>query len=380
MDGQAAAAASGQMQIGMAAPWGVGKTSLVTALLDEANRMLAGTAVSVQASGPTQLRLDRLKNEMRGHLRGKEFVPGGISGTQEISDFTLNLKVANTAHSFALKIMDYPGGLLESQEGEPWQRLTQWLQASDVLILPVDAAMIMEAVTPKQHSQVESVLNIASMERLAGTLWAKQRAHSGAAVKNAGMLVLAPVKCESYFADNGGMLDKADELYREVVRRYTPVLEAVWREAGATEVVYCPIDTLGCVEVVRVEWDIVGAERPRTHYRVRGETRPCPKGGADLFSHLARRMLAAGRDVQGVRVQERQDELKVMVDEATRDDGLVLNFWRWLSGRQHALEEQARRQGEVLHQEFRALQHLEQTMRQVAEREVGGRVRLIAPW
>jgi hypothetical protein len=383
----------GAMHIGLAAPWGIGKTSVVAALLDEANEVLAGTPVSVEAAGPTRKRLNQLNNEIRshlrakefvpggqlnneirGHLRAKEFVPGGMRGTQEISLFSLDIHAVGTEKKFTLEIMDYPGGLLDSQEGEQWEQVKRWLRQADVLMLPIDAALLMEAVTPKHHRQLEEVLNISEMEALASREWAKQRVHGG---RGPGTLVLVPVKCETYFADNGGTADRSMRLYERVMDRYGPVVSAVVREAADTRVVYCPVDTLGCVEVVRVEWSKDGVARPQSHYRVRGQPTLSRRGAADLFVMLVDQMLSAAQGEQADRAQETREIADMAHQAAEQDLGGWGNFWAWLSGARKEARQHAAALGAEASREQEALAALVRTLEEIRKRPLSGRSRTV---
>jgi len=364
----------GAMLIGLAAPWGIGKTSVVAALLEEANEVLAGTPVSVDVAGPTRKRLNQLNNQIRGHLRAKEFVPGGIQGTQDVSRFSLDINAVGTEKKFTLEIMDYPGGLLDSQEGEQWEQVKRWLRQADVLMLPIDAALLMEAITPKHHRQLEEVLNISEMEALASREWAKQRVHGG---RGPGTLVLVPVKCETYFADNGGTVDRSMRLYERVMDRYGPVVSAVVREAADTRVVYCPVDTLGCVEVVRVEWGKDSLDRPRSHYRVRGQPTLSRRGAADLFVMLVDQMLSAAQGEQADRAQEVREAADLARELAEEDFGALGNFWAWLSGARKALRNEASAQGSAANREQEALAALVRTLEEIRKRPLSGRSRTV---
>lgn len=358
----------GAMYVALAAPWGVGKTSVIGALLEEATGVLAGTPVSVEATGPTSKRLNQLTNEIRGHLRAREFVPGGIRGTQEVAEFSLAVRAVGTDREFRVEVLDYPGGVVDVQSGAQWAHVKQWLQDSEVLILPIDATLLMEAVTARQHNLAEELLNIAQMEVSVRT-WAKHRVHAGHAP---GLLVLAPVKCETYFADNGGVQDRSEALFQRVMEVYAPVLAGVRGEAAETEVLYCPIDTLGCVEVLRVEWPKDDG-RPIPHYRVRGDPVLKRKGAADLFVKITDRMLsqAHGSQVDAVRHATETAEQKARYAE--QSFGLVGNFWAWLSGERDRLRRLATGSRGQAAKEQEALEALVATLEEVRRRPLGAR-------
>ena len=367
-------AVAGGMHIALAAPRGVGKTSVLTALFAEANEVLAGTRVSVEAMGPTRMRFNKLDNALRGHLRAKQFVPEGIGGTQEPAQFSLEVSAAGTEHKFKLEVLDYPGGLLDTHEGEQWQQVSTWFKRADVLILPVDATLLMEAATAKQHQLAEELLNIAEMESVAARQWAKERR---AAKLSPGLLVICPVKGETYFSDNGGTSDRADELWSRVQSAYGRVVDAVKKEAAGVRVMYCPIDTIGCVEIMRVEWPRPPTPdgRPIAHYRVRGDAQIRRKGAADLFVAIVARMLGDVRDLQAQEAAAAAEAARLEREVAEANRGALGNFWWSITGKRKKLRRQADRKEEEARLEERALAELQETLEQVRSRPPGARVR-----
>lgn len=366
------------MYVALAAPWGVGKTSIVSAILDEANEILAGTPVRVEATGPTRKRINDLRNQIRGHLRGREFVAQGIKGSEELSRFTLGIGVAGTEREFRIEILDYPGGLLDpvdlARRGaagkEQWREIKDFIQRSDVLVLPIDASVLMEAVTAPQHGRVEAMLDLSEMEALAGREWARQRAASG---RKPGLLVLAPVKCETYFADNGGTIDRSEALYDRVMEVYRLVIAAARREAPETAVFYCPVDTLGCVELLRVDWPKEEGARPVPHFRVRGEPVLKRKGAGDLFVKLVDRMLSGAADEHAAAAQKANAEARSARSTAGQDRGLLGNFWSWIGGeRRRLLRRASRLEADALLEEA-AFASLVETLQVVQSRPMGRR-------
>lgn len=300
-------------------------------------------------------------------------MPEGIGGTQDVAQFSLEIRAAGTERTFRLEVLDYPGGLLESQEGEQWRQLREWIKQADVLLLPVDATLLMEAVTSWHHQRAEELLNLAEIESIAVRQWAKERAASNL---SPGLLVLAPVKCESYFADNGGNSDRASALRDRVGRVYGHVLDAVHKESPDVRVMYCPIDTIGCVEVMRVQWpardDPDG--KPNAYYRIRGDAQLRQKGAGDLFVALVDRMLDGAR-----KQQERKADAAARIAELQRhvantDHGMLTNFWVWINGERRRLLAEADSASANAAGKLAALQAFEQTLDDVRRRPMSTRV------
>ena len=307
-------------KIGIIGPTRVGKTSLITAILEDAQKLLAGTPVTMEAVGTTKARIKQHKDELRGSLMAGHFDPGHLAGTQEPFVFELALGVDRHALRFA--ILDYPGAWLDStartgREEQRWQAECEpWLKGASVLLVPIDAAVAMESTLKAELVAAQRALQITEAEEVARR-WAKARKASG----ERGLLVLAPLKCESYFADNGGIKNRSEELYARVRELYGYLVEAVRQEAGPlVDVQYHPIDTFGCVEVKRAEWTFAPAGGPVFHaeYLVRPPSKVSPRGADGILVALCRHLVG---------------------EQATRNHGLLGNLWRWLTGERRRLSD-----------------------------------------
>lgn len=308
-----------EFKIGVIGPSRVGKTSLVTALLEDTQRLLAGTPVSMEPVGSTKARVTQQKNELRASLIAGEFDPGRLAGTQEPFVFELELRAER--YALHLAALDYPGKWLAAGERTPqeearWKAECEpWLRESQSLLVPIDAAVAMESTLKRELVAAQELLQIAEAEEVTRR-WAKARKE----LAEPGLLLLAPLKCEAYFADNGGLRDRSDELHRRVLELYGYLVEAARQEAGELVTVeYHPIDTFGCVELKRAEWtpDPSGAIFT-AEYMVRPPGRVSPKGADGLLVALCR------HTVRG---------------HAERDRGFALNFWKWLTGERRRLRD-----------------------------------------
>jgi hypothetical protein len=353
----------------MVAPPGIGKTSVISALLAEANEVLSGTPVSLLPENPTRIRLSLLDNEIRGHIQGKTFVGTGIKNTQGNFEYRLNLQTEGLAQPLALQILDYPGRLVAEQEGAAWQGVQQWFAQSDILILPIDATLLMESVLHRHKAILAQVLNLAEVERVAAIYWARQRVANG---RGAGKLVLVPVKCESYFADNGGTVDHSSRLYGQVTQWYGPIVDAVLRESPLTQVLYCPIDTLGCVELVRVDWK----PHPETHFKARSST-VARRGAADLFVTIVDQIFSNVEAEQAARARAAAEDAQNARKEADRDRGVVGNFLAWFRGERDQLRIQAAEKVVAAQREQDAALKLARTLESVRKRPRGARLRAV---
>jgi hypothetical protein len=331
-----------EFKVAIVGPRRVGKTSLITALLSETQKLLAGTPVSIAPVGTTEARIAQHKNDLRGALLAGEFHPGALGGTQAPFTFTLAMTVNKTGIVWA--ILDYPGGWLDtrtrgSENDAEWEKCRRWIAESPVLLLPVDASVLMEATLRRERITAQNLLQIGQTEELARE-WAKGRA----VARQPGLVILAPVKCESYFNDNGGLLDNKEELYRRVVQTYKPVIDAIRQEMAGMmglSVQYHPVDTFGCVELQSAEWrPVEGAPEsaPLTFsatYIVRPPGEPSPRGAGGILISICRQIVEA---------------------QTGKGRGFLAELWSWLTG---------------------SKRRLRQTVEDLSKIELGSRVRML---
>jgi hypothetical protein len=112
-------------------PSGVGKTSLITAIIDDAQRLLAGKPVSMVAIDETEALVHQSRDEARTALRWGEF-KAGIEGSQDLRKYHIALRAGmGRSVEIPFDVLDYPGWWM-SAEGEERQRIDdQWQSAAD---------------------------------------------------------------------------------------------------------------------------------------------------------------------------------------------------------------------------------------------------------
>lgn len=308
-----------EFKVAILGPRRVGKTSIITALLSEAQKLLAGTPVSITPVGKTEARVAQHKNDLFGALLAGEFNAGALGGTQSPFTFTLSMSIGRQGITWA--ILDYPGGWLDartrgSENEAEWEKCKSWIAGSSVLIIPVDAAVLMEATLSKEKIAGLHLLAVSQTEEMARE-WAKGRATA----REPGLCLIVPVKCESYFADNGGLTDKNEELCRRVLAAYKPVLDAIRQEmaSGAgLSIQYHPVDTFGCVELGTAEWKSNGGTTFTAHYLVRPPGHPHPRGAGGLLSAICRHIVEA---------------------QSNKRNGFLADLWAWLTGARRRLRQ-----------------------------------------
>ncbi|MEV6025620.1 hypothetical protein [Streptomyces sp. NPDC052036] len=284
----------------MVGPSRVGKTTMLTAVLAETESMLAGSGVSLVLDEATELRVRKNRKELRRAIESREFDAASLGGSQAKALYQVSLQAfGDSRPGIPFSILDYPGGWLDPavrvrvpQAKESWAECERHITESLMLLVPVEAAVLMEAVTPAQRRAVADLLGLEDVEALARK-WARARNRPEHRDEPA-VLVLAPLKCEKYFDDNGGKGREAGRLRQLVREKYRTIVGAVHEEAKDrnVRVVYAPIDTYGCVDLMEAEWVEVDDDGDRTldfrgHYRFREippEVRP--KAAATVMREL----------------------------------------------------------------------------------------------
>ena len=279
-----------------------------------------------------------------------------------------------------LELLDYPGGWLDPatrphDRDADWQSCQRFLQQCSVLLVPVDAAVLMEPTSAAQLRAVPSILTTPEVGEVVRQ-WLKERNWRP---DEPALLMLCPVKCESYFDDNGGRRDESEELLSRVRRVYADVIEAVPAEAPHVRVVYAPVDTIGCVEILHAEWTPDPREPSgvafAAHYGVRWPARQAVKGADDVLISLCKHLVAAQQRVEADIAADKRTTADHAREYAERDEGFIRNIWYQLSG------ERARRAHTAIVSSHRAgeadarVSALADVVSDLARRDPSGRVR-----
>jgi len=368
-------------KIGIVGPTRVGKTSLIASILKDSQRLLEGTPVKIGPHGTkTERRVAQHHKELDGSLRAGEFNPGAVSGTEEPFTFELHLDPGADAAGIRLNLLDYPGGWIDAdrrprEREDEWKHCKRWMTESTVLIVPVESAVMMEAASARHKRAVPSILNTYEVSQVTRE-WAKDRASRP---NEPALLLFCPVKCESYFADNGGLRDSSTELFNAVRDHYHEVLQAVRGEAPQVKVLYSPVDTIGCVEIIRANWREEKTEPGgfvfSADYRVRPPGRQSAKGADAVLVSLCRHLVEAKKRAESLLADQKESEATNAVREAEKDEGFLRNLWLWASrGREGRRRTAEARQTEAAAQR-RIVESLDETISRLASRDFGPRVR-----
>jgi hypothetical protein len=365
-------------KIGMLGPSRVGKTSLVTALLAESQNVLAGTGVAMRTVGrETEDKLGRNRQELEGDILAGEFSPGSLRGTVEPFVFQLRLDPGVPESEVDIELLDFPGGWLEVgtrplQATADWEDCRSFITQCTILLIPVDAALLMEAVSAPHRKAMARLLTIVAVEQVARD-WAKERNRRPA---EPALVAFCPVKCESYFADNGGFKSRSAELSKRFHEAYAGVIKAVRDEAPAASVLYLPVDTIGCVELIDVEWPADPATSETAFsaaYRIR-EPRRISRVGVDDLMRAICKQLVAGRRMLEVRDEDVLSERAAQaLQYAQRNEGFFRNVWLQLNGERTARARAASDRSAEAQEAARRVAALDGVLKQIAAGRYGPR-------
>lgn len=323
------------VKVAVAGPARVGKTTLLTAVLSDTEDMLATTPVSVIPKERTAARIRQQKRDLRRAIEAEEFNAAALGGTQSMSEYDITLRPdGDFGVEIPFRILDYPGMWLnpdrraESTEAvRNWPRFEEHIKNSIMLLLPIDAAVLMEAVTPAQKSAVTDLLGLVDVEAIARQ-WAKAR---GQRPDEPAVVVLAPIKCEKYFSDNGYPGNGDSRLRAQVAEKYHEALRIIREETAGRELrtVYVPIDTYGCVHLMEVEWPDLGADGPGHlefvgRYRFRGRPPKIKvKGAGTVMQELCRCIVSREVRAEQGHMDERHRDYNLLLGRKAQDKG----FW-----------------------------------------------------
>lgn len=369
-----------EFKIAMVAPSRIGKTSLVTAILKDTKELLSGTPLSITpADAKTRARIRQHANQLSGSLLGREFDAGAMSGTQAAFDFNLLLSsTVQEESSLKLKLLDFPGGWLPNLshgEGSEEQReCAAFVRQASVLLLVVDASLVMEASSRSEINAVKTILNIPETEEIVEG-WNKAR-HK--VPNDPALIIICPVKCESYFNDNGGGCNNSEELYQKIWRLYREMIDAVIAEyPGKTDILYMPVDTVGCVEFSHAEWDNLNTDKPvfKPSFCVRGgATELRVRGANDILLAVSKQVI----NYQKKWTQQVKEDSSKKAEEARR---VAKNkgFWQSLASifGETASDKAAKAASEDADKALKNAQTTADLMQALARKKFGDRVRVI---
>ncbi len=185
-------------------PASIGKTSLVCSVVSAMLDCLAKSGVRTLAAELNAADRPRLESRMAelksasGTLKEPLVTP---TTSPETYSVTIGARAGGLLGrmlgqvNMPLVFHDYPGALCNDLP--TFTHEVTRLPQAEVLLVPVDATLFMEAASPQEEVAAQSLHSLAMVEELI-VEWEKGRADAGR-----GLVIFAPIRCERFFADNG---------------------------------------------------------------------------------------------------------------------------------------------------------------------------------
>lgn len=233
-----------EFNIAMFGPRYVGKTSLLTAMyhqLEDKNRsiniQLTPDPNTARTLGKRLAELKSLSEdfEARGGIPTTE----AAAGPDSLRSFVFDLGKKGTKPSVRLHFQDYPGGYIISQDEDEQKFVKHLLTESVAVLIAIDAPSLMEA-KGRWHHYKNTPLEI--------TAWFRNVYQD---IKSPRLVILAPVKCESYLQNP----KSATELLKRVKYEYANLLDLLGSSdlLDKVAVVITPVQTVGNVFFSRIQ-------------------------------------------------------------------------------------------------------------------------------
>jgi len=255
---------------------GIGKTTLLTAMYREMKEKLKDIpGVTCKPTGDSAQILRENYQQIESIFEQDVFQAEVLQGTSEPTWF--NIEINANGKSINVGILDYPGGMLGNENKDEEIKIKNWINESSFVIVPIDAALIMEAENAIQSAKAKKIHQLEFVRELL-LEWCGKRQGNG-------LLIFAPLKCETYFNDNPKIKNREDrskELKRKINKFFSELNEKTYKYKNL-EIKYIPVDTLGSVLVKNVDWNDT-----RCSFMMDREAggRYMPLGGLELLSAI----------------------------------------------------------------------------------------------
>ena len=245
-----------QFKIGMIAPAGSGKTSLISAICSEVQERLTSEPLEFWPVGTkTQEAMQRAFSAFNAAINNPKnlFLVPKLSTTTELLEYQFAVTIPKTGQEIGFSILDYPGQYLGSSEFS--HKITPYLLESVALFVPISSDILMYwndttglPGNMENNAAANYMLDCDNI-KLVIRNWISRKKEIGAPAQ----LFFVPIKCEKYFNDNGGDIDDHEKLINAVKTRYIEPLKMTPEEKSLIQTnIYC-VDTYGVVELLNID-------------------------------------------------------------------------------------------------------------------------------
>jgi hypothetical protein len=239
------------IEIVMVAPSRVGKTSLIAAMYEYIKPAFEKTQCYIEPVGSTVNELQRLKIDLYKMFEESshaEFRGGGISASVSPREYKFRIGKIGKSADLELVFIDLPGGFYTTDNDEIKKQVNEIIKRALVTFIPIDTAALF-ASNNKLNAINEEINQPSFIKSFYNDLL-----NNGDLMKNK-LVFVTPVKCEKYNQLPNGteeIFQKLcdDETYRSLLSLFTNE-----ETNSAIELIFCPVETLGGIHVVRTERD-----------------------------------------------------------------------------------------------------------------------------
>lgn len=242
-------------------PAGSGKTTLVCSVIDAMVNYLSNAGVKTLSARVRSSDAERLETHLQILKSASGVLPDALL-TPTASPETTTVEIGARASSMFSRMLggslnlpvvfhDYPGQLADDLP--LFTRKVCHLRDAEVLLVPLDATLLMEAASPQEEVAAQTLHRVSVIEELI-VEWEKGRADVGR-----GLLLFAPIRCERFYSDNGMQADPAaaEHLADIVIRtHFQNVLDIVRFFGNNIHCFYIPVDTLGNCSLLEKSWNV----------------------------------------------------------------------------------------------------------------------------
>lgn len=266
------------IKITMLGATGVGKTSLMAALYNCSNNILAGTKLIFSPNSATKERLESRLQKLK-ELSDRNYfkVDEGGESTAEQSLYTFNLSNLNSDKSLIqFTFQDYPGGYHNEKTNEKIEHVENYLTECTAVLIAIDSAAMMEEQGKWNESNNHPQQILELFKRTYQNLDFPK------------LVIFAPVKCEAYMKDR----ESIDNLYSTTEASYKELIEFFHSPSLSNKVsfVITPVQTVGSIIFSYIK-EIDG--EAQFFYRKRNSslTDYHPQGGEEVLRYLLQFLL-----------------------------------------------------------------------------------------
>jgi len=257
------------INVSLVAPSGAGKTTLLSTVMKDITGVLpAGFDVRPQSPADAAI-IQRFNGALGAAIAGGtiKIDTAVIQGSAVSKKYTYEIVYEDIHRHISVTqpfvLMDIPGGWLdiETRPQAKWEEFLEHLRKSQVLWIPVEAPLLMTAVTGAEKTVASLLMK---REAVGGVVhdWAKYRA--AAESGEPASVCFAPIKCETYFSqDNTGK--KAEEFFKRFNHDYKEIVDDLQTTCPRCLMYYAPVESIGCIKLTQAVWS---GSQLQTDYRI----------------------------------------------------------------------------------------------------------------